>query len=63
MHSLLLIQAGKQICSCEINENVVEVPVVAVIPHDIRSCHKKACEEVLAKGSSTLQHGGTEHFV
>lgn len=60
MHSLLPIQVGKEIRSYEINENSVEVPVVRVSPG---KCHKKAFEGLLAKGSSTLQHRGTEHFV
>lgn len=63
MHSLLPVQVGEQICSCEINENLVEVPVVRVIPHYRSKCHKKAFEGVLVKGSSTLQHRGIEHFV
>ena len=63
MHSLLPVQVGKQICSYEMTENLVEVPVVRVSPHYVGKCHKKVFEGLLAKGSSTLQHRGTEHFV
>lgn len=62
MHSLLPVQVGKQICSYEMTENSVEVPVVKSEPALCR-CHRKVFEGLLAKGSSTLQHRGTEHFV
>lgn len=59
-HSLLVrgflpIQADKRIHSYGINERLVEVLVVRVIPHYVVSVAKKAFEGVLAKGRRTLR--------
>lgn len=60
--SLLPVQVGKQIHSYEINENLMEVPVVKVIPRYVGQCHKKTLKECWLK-AALLSAQGTGHFV